>query len=301
MFLKNTSLLCLFFYIWSSEALEPIEDVSSSQNDENIPMMYVNESILQHQIASNILTKFLPNMSWESNEIVLDVGCGPGDVTKKRLYSEIQDQIEKLIAVDRNEEMIKFAKHSNEITKIEFKTMNIEDSISSSFYSNHFNKIFSFMCFHWVSDKPIALKNIYLMLKFGGEILMTFLTNNPFFQMYKILGPDFDEYVKKIMPEPVLFIPKEEMKSYFETAGFRVIEVYIHNKSIEYLEIKHFIDAVKSADSLYSNIPINLRERYFSIIKENFWNIPELTFCNETGKITYNYSTYVIHAIKEKL
>lgn len=61
------------------------------------PKLYNNENSMQRRDAGDVLTHFLSKMFWKPNEIVLDVGCGPGDVTYEILYPFLQDKIEKLV------------------------------------------------------------------------------------------------------------------------------------------------------------------------------------------------------------
>lgn len=46
------------------------------------PVLYSAYNTMQRRDSLDIITEFFPQMSWmNETECVLDVGCGPGDVT----------------------------------------------------------------------------------------------------------------------------------------------------------------------------------------------------------------------------
>lgn len=92
--------------------------------------------------------------------------------------------------------MINYAKSRYKRNEIEFKIMDIENTIDCSSYSQFYDKIFSFYCFHWVYNKEKAMKNVYTMLKPRGEILILFLLINPMVHLYKSLDVEWQKYIK---------------------------------------------------------------------------------------------------------
>jgi len=92
--------------------------------------------------------------------------------------------------------MVEYAKKTYECSKIGFGVLDIENANDCSFYSNKFNKIFSFFCFHWIHNKPDTLCNLHSMLKNGGEMLINFLLINPFAELYTSLDAEWQKYVK---------------------------------------------------------------------------------------------------------
>jgi len=63
------------------------------------PEQYVKENGLQRKDAKDISSTYLRKMVWKSNEIVLDVGCGPGDVTSDILYPLLKNKINQLVSL----------------------------------------------------------------------------------------------------------------------------------------------------------------------------------------------------------
>ncbi|KAL4111906.1 hypothetical protein QTP88_015777 [Uroleucon formosanum] len=160
------------------------------------PERYVKNNGIQRKAAKDVLTAYGEKMVWTSNEIVLDIGCGPGDVTSDILYAFFKNYIKQLVGFDKSVEMIEYAKNFFECSKIEFKVLDIENSNDCSFYSHRFNKIFSFFCFHWIHNKVNTLLNMHLMLKSGGEILIDFLLINSLVEMYKFMDEEWQKYIE---------------------------------------------------------------------------------------------------------
>ncbi|KAF0770692.1 juvenile hormone acid O-methyltransferase-like, partial [Aphis craccivora] len=55
---------------------------------------------------------------------VLDIGCGPGDVTSDILYPLLKNKINQLVGVDKSIEMIEYAKKTYECSNIKFQNIN---------------------------------------------------------------------------------------------------------------------------------------------------------------------------------
>jgi len=61
------------------------------------PELYVEDNGLQRRDATDLLNKFIGKMTWKPNEIILDVGCGPGDVTFEILFNLLKNKITQLV------------------------------------------------------------------------------------------------------------------------------------------------------------------------------------------------------------
>jgi len=61
------------------------------------PERYVKNNGIQQREAKDALTAYIEKMVWTSNEMVLDIGCGPGDVTSDILYPFLKNKIKQLV------------------------------------------------------------------------------------------------------------------------------------------------------------------------------------------------------------
>lgn len=61
------------------------------------PELYVQNNDLQQRSAEDTLNRFIDKMTWKYNEIILDLGCGPGDVTINILLKCLKDKISQVV------------------------------------------------------------------------------------------------------------------------------------------------------------------------------------------------------------
>lgn len=60
--------------------------------------MYVRNNGMQRKSANDVLSKFVEKMVWKPDEVILDIGCGPGDVTSDILYLFLKNKIKQLVS-----------------------------------------------------------------------------------------------------------------------------------------------------------------------------------------------------------
>jgi len=63
------------------------------------PERYIKNNGIQQREAKDALTAYIEKMAWTSNETVLDIGCGPGDVTSDILYPFLKNKIKVLVCI----------------------------------------------------------------------------------------------------------------------------------------------------------------------------------------------------------
>ncbi|XP_026813779.1 juvenile hormone acid O-methyltransferase-like isoform X2 [Rhopalosiphum maidis] len=263
------------------------------------PEQYIKNNSLQRKNAEDTCNTYIQRMVWKSNEIILDIGCGPGDVTSDILYPLLMKNINQLIGVDKSIEMVEYAKKTYECSKMGFEVLDIENVNDCSFYSNRFNKIFSFFCFHWIHNKPDTLCNLHLMLKNGGEMLINFLLINPFAELYTSLDAEWQKYVKDIKKMFHNLYSQDEIRDIFIKAGFRVINLESSIKKYSFSDLPTFLNYIKAVDDMYTLLPEQSHNRYFVHVKEKLCKTQAVEICPITGMITFSYTPITVHAIKD--
>jgi juvenile hormone acid methyltransferase len=159
--------------------------------------LYERANAMQKRDTVNLLNEFSPSLDWQSNrsELVLDIGCGSGDVTTDILMPTItqgckskQTTIDiSLVGVDKSVDMIQHARqkygtaknvnannnnNSNnrssrnrnnnsqivEKKNISFSILDISREIPQTRLTRKFSKIFSFYCLHWIKEqvRPVS-------------------------------------------------------------------------------------------------------------------------------------------------
>lgn len=61
------------------------------------PELYVKGNDMQRRGAKDILSKYIEKMIWTTDETILDIGCGPGDVTNDILQPLLKNKINHLV------------------------------------------------------------------------------------------------------------------------------------------------------------------------------------------------------------
>ncbi len=162
----------------------------------------------------------LNTLNIEGNERVLDIGCGPGELT--RTIAQRLDK-GKIIGLDLSEKMIRLArKRSREIgaENIEF--------INSDFINTDFEKKFdicvSSYLFHWISDHLSFLKKIKNILKKDGRVGI--IAPSP--EWYKEVQESYEKVMREFGAEAEELIGKkvishERIEKHLKKAGLEIV------------------------------------------------------------------------------
>lgn len=165
----------------------------------------------------NKFTKLLNLCQVKKGSKILEVGCGTGDFTKR--LAKIKTSETKITAIDITPNLIKLAKKTIKNKKITFKT----DSLHSlSFKNNFYDIVCGISILHHVSLKK-ALKEIYRVLKPGGEI---FFTEPNLLNPVIYLGLNIELLREKMefSPDETAFI-RWSLEKEIKKAGFKNVKV----------------------------------------------------------------------------
>lgn len=117
------------------------------------------------------------------SEIILDLGCGTGDLTK-----EISLSGANVIGVDSSADMI--AKAKSKFPELEFYQMDARELK----FDILFDAVFSNAVLHWIPEKEIVIKKMYSLLNDNGRIVLEFGGKGNNQQMLKALK---DVFIKR--------------------------------------------------------------------------------------------------------
>jgi len=190
----------------------------SEVNFDSKALTYEGTALVQKS-ASEILLNLL---SIQPGEDVLDLGCGPGNITRK--IAQITDGT--VMGVDDSRGMIEQAICSNQdLPNIKYAVMSAEDLE----LPDRYDAIFCNSCFQWFKKPKQALNRCFNALKHGGRIGV----QAPATQQY---CPNFVSAVEKVQMNPntkdifkcfnspwLFFESKEEYKQLFGNCGLDAI------------------------------------------------------------------------------
>ena len=126
---------------------------------------YRNVSKVQEEVGLYLMDK----APLTPGKIVLDLGCGPGNLTV-RLAEKVAPQ-GRVVGVDPDAERIKIAqeRYGGE-TNVTFVVGS--DAEFPEIRTKTYDVIYSNIVFHWIKDKQEAFKAIYDSLKPGGTLVV---------------------------------------------------------------------------------------------------------------------------------
>jgi trans-aconitate methyltransferase len=116
-----------------------------------------------HSFVSKFGEGILSYLQPKPGETILDLGCGTGDLTEEIFQTGV-----RVIGVDNSAEMIHAAKikfPAIEFLQADARIMNFEI---------RFDAIFSNAVLHWIKEKEMVIRQMHLLLKENGRIVLEF-------------------------------------------------------------------------------------------------------------------------------
>ncbi|KAL1414160.1 hypothetical protein MTO96_007642 [Rhipicephalus appendiculatus] len=144
----------------------------------------------------------------DSSQQFLDVGCGTGDFTRDILLPRCLP-CRRIVGVDCSPEMIEYARHHSAHEMLDFKVLDITADVTEFLIEfGQFERVYSFMCLHWVDDITTAFKNISRLMSPTGECLLVFCAVVQVADVWKALAA-MDRW-KKYSEMFLKFVPKTQ-------------------------------------------------------------------------------------------
>ncbi|TLS27605.1 hypothetical protein PpBr36_04838 [Pyricularia pennisetigena] len=205
---------------------------------------------------------------------VLDVGCGPGNLTAH--IAELVGPTGKVVGVDPSKERIALAQElATTRPNLTFQVGQAEDL--SRFADGSFDIVYVNSTFHWIGDQARAVREFYRVLKQGGgrvgisggsgdfeaehERVKARVMKQPPFCQY----PDTDGVGPK-------FVKRAEMENLLSLAGFvdctMVINKFVKEVKDGYAMIE-WLDT-SSSGKTYGGIPLELRPQAKEVMKREW-------------------------------
>lgn len=213
----------------------------------NDPAAYRQWNTLRDH-ENEMLRKYSKLINWRSDQLdsVLDIGCAGGDITNDLILPLLPEKFTRLVGVDFNENMVKFAEENYAKSKVSFDKLDISGDMSG-FLKDHekFDHVISFLCLHLIPDQKIAMENIFKLLKPDGDCLLYIIAEHRLFDMYYDLYGKWKRYLpmvdKFISPYYHRVNPVEMLTNLMEKAGFHSPKVEIVKKTLYYDDLNLYI------------------------------------------------------------
>ncbi|XP_017780260.1 PREDICTED: juvenile hormone acid O-methyltransferase-like [Nicrophorus vespilloides] len=147
--------------------------------------LYSKNHRVQFDEATFVLENYINAIKWKNGDSILDVGSGSGEVTMEVLAPLLPHDFGKLVGLDISPEMVNHAKKQNKNPKIDFIECDIAFENITNTVQEKFDHIFSFFCLNWVQNQKQTVKNMYNLLKPGGDMLLAIVTKSTNYDIYE--------------------------------------------------------------------------------------------------------------------
>ncbi|XP_072747976.1 juvenile hormone acid O-methyltransferase-like [Anoplolepis gracilipes] len=238
------------------------------------PIKYVSCNDLQKSNVLNLVDEFEEDLIQMSGTC-MDIGCGPGDITKNILLPALNPNA-VMIGTDISENMIEFAEKAYGNEKLKFEVLDIQTTSLPEKYISKFDHIFSFYALHWCYDIRQAFENIYRIIRPDGNILLMFVASHDTFEVMKILGHDsrFAPYIqdvrKYISPFNDSACLRKELRKLLRSIGFEIYHCSLRETTYSSKNANNFISSIMSIYPFLEKMPHNLKEEFQNEYKREF-------------------------------
>ncbi len=221
------------------------------------PNLYDDKHDFVYKFGKEIINLLSPS----KDEIILDLGCGTGDLTKT-----ISDLCKKVIGIDNSVEMIQTAQEK--YPDIKFLNVDIKDFK----FDFCFDSVFSNAVLHWIPEAEIVIQNINRQLKIEGRFVTEFggkgCVNNIISTLTDILDNNTVDYPK--IKDSLYYPSIGEYSKLLEKNGFEVSLALLFDRPTE---LKGGLDGLKNfiemfLNWLFINVSTQDKMKYIALAEE---------------------------------
>lgn len=107
----------------------------------------------------------------------IDLGCGPGSFLQDELLPRVRP-CRRIVGSDSSQDMLHFARSNCRQPEVLFELLDIEQGDAQALVDKYgqFDRVYSFLTFHYVRDTEKAYRNVHKLLKDGGECMVVYFT-----------------------------------------------------------------------------------------------------------------------------
>ncbi|CAK9830243.1 Juvenile hormone acid O-methyltransferase [Anthophora retusa] len=232
---------------------------------------YANASKIQYRDALDVIEEFEKELS-EMKGKCIDIGCGPGDVTKRLILPRLSPDAE-LVGTDISKPMIDHARQKYlDEERLSFFELDIETTALPKEEMGQYSNALSFYCLHWCQNAWQAFENIYKLLRPGGKALVMFLAWNDGFDAYMKVheNPQYKPY----MEDADRFVPffhrskdsRAALRTMLNDIGFEVLHCSRREKSFVYQNMEILKSHMIAVNPFISRIPDHLKEEFEDVV-----------------------------------
>lgn len=265
-------------------------DVSSKVLDDGLLDLdadyYVKHSSLQNNLAKEILGSYQFNQYAH----ILDVGCGDGRITAELAGYAKQGRV---LGIDASPGMIEFA--SRNFPKVEFPNLDFLQMMAEEVnFSQQFDLIVSFSCFHWLKNPEIAIHRLISSLKKNGEMLiLTYPKESLYYRYLQTALKNYQEYFPLSANHHMLTV--NGYKKLLSKNGLEILNFEQHDLIALYKDLEEVKQYIKGWLNSYIPLPEYLHNSFLQDVSNAVFR--DYT-TRRNGKIGIPYTALTIKARK---
>ncbi|EFN68634.1 Trans-aconitate 2-methyltransferase [Camponotus floridanus] len=228
---------------------------------------YASCDDMQKQHVLNLIEEFEEDLTQISGKC-MDIGCGPGDITKNILLPALNPNA-VIMGTDISENMIEFAKktYSNE-KQLKFEVLDIQTKNLPEKYISEFDHIFSFHALNFCYNFRHTFENIYRMIRPGGNILILMIAHHDVYEIMKIFAEDirFASYIQDvrnyISPFNDSVSPCTELRKVLKSIGFDFCHCSLREKTYSSKNMQNFLSSILAIYPFLDKLPHDQKEEF---------------------------------------
>ncbi|XP_015118100.1 juvenile hormone acid O-methyltransferase [Diachasma alloeum] len=233
----------------------------------NQPKEYAESNRLQYRDIEELVEEF-PEVFKEMKGRIIDVGCGPGNITKGVLLPAVgEDAI--IIGADLCRFMVAYAEQHYAVeNKLSYLQLDIQTPELPKNLIGQFDNATSFYCLHWCRNTKLALENFYKLLRPGGKAIILTISHHMIFDVYSEQREDpiFSAYMQDSLeftsPQHGRPDAEEIVRKDLNEVGFKIHYCANRWKTFTYPTLDAFLDLVMSVNPFVKRLPADLQKPY---------------------------------------
>lgn len=249
---------------------------------------YSNHSGMQYDYAMKILKKY----TFQRDDCILDVGCGDGKISVLMAKEVPQGRV---VGVDNSFSMIEHAKRfEKEQPNVTFMQKNAEQLN----FSEEFDWMTSFSCFHWIENQRAVWEGIHKALKPMGHAAVLFYKKHP--DLWKaiektIKHPEWSAFFQHYQPPvhwPFCELSQKDYAHLLTQCGFRV-DFMEDETCFYFFENKHALETFVAAWLPHlSKIPASKQQVFMKQFCDNYFDIVPVE--SGVAKMSFTHRIFVV-------
>jgi trans-aconitate methyltransferase len=229
----------------------------------------------KHGYVSEYGMNILEILDPKNDQVILDLGCGTGDLTKM-----ISEKSKEVIGLDNSEMMIEKAKEKYPLINF------VHGDIIDFSIEREFDAIFSNAVLHWIPNAEEPIKNINKHLKTAGRFVAEFGGKGCVQNIISELQRSFGNRKYPALNEMLLYPSVSEYSSLLENLGFEVVYSVLFDRPTKlkdgYKGLNNFIEMFFSW--MFNYVTNEDKE---DIINQTCKNLRKIMFINESWIADY--------------